>query len=210
MLEYNENTGEIFATGCVGDYFEEGFDAGMVRGAFRAMNGRDIKFNIQSVGGDVYQGISIVNQVRAYKGKVTAIVDAMAASIASVIAVSADETHIYEGSQMMLHNAWTIELGDAADFRRTAETLDSVDRDIAGIYARKSGKTEDEMLAIMEKDKHWRAEELLEMGLVDGIIRPNEKRVTASLATQSVASAAAFPRAIAAKHRLREMRTRCR
>lgn len=207
MLDFDVDSGEIFASGPVGDYFDGGFDAAAFREAFRAMGGRDVTILVNSDGGDVFQGMSIVNQMRSYKGVVTVVVDALAASIASVIAAAADDTRIYEGSQMMLHNAWTIDIGDADDFRRTAETLDSVDRDIAGVYARKSGSTEDEMLRIMQQDKHWRADELLELGLVDGIIRPNEKqKEVAASQRKSITCAAAFPRRIAASHRIREAR----
>lgn len=210
MLDMDFDAGEMFFSGPVGDYFDDGISASGFREALRSMNRKDVTLFVNSDGGDVFQGMSIVNQIRSYAGKLTIVVDGLAASIASVIAAAAEDTRIYEGSQMMLHNAWTIDIGDADDFRRTAETLDAVDRDIAGVYARKSGKSEDEMLELMAMDKHWRADELLDLGLVDGIIRPKEKIRPAASQRQSIAAAAHFPRRVAAKHKLREIRTRAK
>ena len=208
MLEFDKTTGEVFADGPVGDYFEDGFDARQFRDALRAMGGRSVSLTITSPGGDVFQGMSIVNQIRSYSGEVTVKIDAIAASIASVIASAANRTLIYEGSQMMLHNAWTIDIGDAEDFRRTAEMLDGVDRDIAGVYARKSGKHEDEILDMMAQDKYWRADELLDLGLVDAVIRPDGESKQPSNYSRTVASVASFPRAAMAQHRMRSWRTK--
>ena len=77
-----------------------------------------IILRINSPGGHVFEGISIKNLLRAHKAKVTAVVDGLAASAASVIAAGADETVMSPGTQMMIHCTSTIVWGNAADMRK--------------------------------------------------------------------------------------------
>lgn len=208
MLEFDKDSGEVFAYGAVGGYFEDGFDENDFRSAMKTFGGRDVKIHLRSDGGDVFSGLSIVNQIRSYKGLVTVVVDSLAASIASVIAAAADEVHIYDGSMLMIHNPWTVAMGDANEFRATAELLDKIAGEIASVYENKSGRKAEEFLKLMETDTYLKASEAEELGLVDAILYPKEKRQVSASVPRSVVSAAVFPKTIAAKHRLRESRLR--
>ncbi len=99
-----------------------------------------IILRINSPGGHVFEGISIMNLLRAHRAKVTAVVDGLAASAASVIAVGADETVMSPGTQMMIHCSSTIVWGNAADMRKEAEILEGIDRSLAEIYTAKAGE----------------------------------------------------------------------
>ena len=209
MLDLNAESAELYLNGAVGNYFDDGFDEKDFRGALQLLGGRDVKITLRSDGGDVFSGLSIVNQIRSYEGNVTIVVDSLAASIASVIAVAADELYIYDGSMLMIHNPWTVAMGDASEFRGVADLLDKIAGEIANVYASKGNQSADGFLKLMEKDTYLTAAQAQEMGLVDGIIYPKEKRTPAA-ERSALVSASVFPRAIAAKHRLREMRTRCR
>jgi ATP-dependent Clp protease protease subunit len=87
----------------------------------------------------VFAGVAMAQAIRAYPGKVTAHVDGLAASAASAVAVAADEAVMAPGSMMMIHNAWTIALGNRHDFMELAALLEKIDGDLAQAYAKRSG-----------------------------------------------------------------------
>ena len=86
-----------------------------------------IVLRINSPGGEVFEGVAILNMLRAHKAKVTAVVDGLAASAASVIAAGADETVMSPGTQMMIHSPWMITWGNATDLRKEADVLDTIE-----------------------------------------------------------------------------------
>jgi ATP-dependent protease ClpP protease subunit len=98
-----------------------------------------IDVRINSYGGDVFDGLAIYNQLVQHKARVTTHVDGVAASIASVIAMAGDEIRIAENAWFMIHDAWTMAVGNAADLRRQADLLDSVTDKLAGVYVARTG-----------------------------------------------------------------------
>ncbi len=160
---------ELLLYGAIGSYYDE-LDAKKTVEQIKAMTG-DITVRVNSPGGDVFDGIAIMNTLKDHgkeKGKVTVIIEALAASIASVIAVgAADELIMQEGSYLMVHNPWTIAIGDAAEFEHTAGVLRQLAGTIAGIYARKTGKEKDEMQALMDAETWIDSAQALEFGFAD-------------------------------------------
>lgn len=126
-----------------------------------------IILRINSPGGHVFEGISIKNLLRAHKAKVTAVVDGLAASAASVIATGADETVMSPGTQMMIHCTSTIVWGNAADMRKEAAVLEGLDRSLAEIYSAKAG--EKDWAALLESETWLTAADAVEMGLADRV-----------------------------------------
>jgi ATP-dependent Clp endopeptidase proteolytic subunit ClpP len=129
----------------------------------------EIRLLINSPGGEVYEGLAILNALRAHPAKVVAVVQGIAASAASFIAAGADELVMMKNSELMIHNALAIVVGDAELMREVAADLDRFDRNLASIYAAKSGKTVDEWLALMRQDKFFSAEDAVTVGLADRI-----------------------------------------
>jgi|DEB0MinimDraft_4_1074332.scaffolds.fasta_scaffold18679_2 ATP-dependent Clp protease protease subunit len=206
MLKSNYETGTIQMYGEIGSYIEEGISDRDLIDILGQMDGQDITISLKSDGGDVFEGLSIYNQLAHYDGKVTIVVDALAASIASVIAMAADDIAIHENSMMMIHNPWTVALGDAKEFRGVADLLDRVAADIAGIYSRRSGRDDKHYLEVMETDTYYSAQEALESGLVDRIIEVGSSKSTQNIAAATqkpVVSAAAFPRRNHCERRIR-------
>lgn len=206
MLKSNYETGTIQMYGEIGSYIEEGISDRDLIDILGQMDGQDITISLKSDGGDVFEGLSIYNQLAHYDGKVTIVVDALAASIASVIAMAADDIAIHENSMMMIHNPWTVALGDAKEFRGVADLLDRVAADIAGIYSRRSGRDDKHYLEVMETDTYYSAQEALESGLVDRIIEVGSSKNTQNIAAATqkpVVSAAAFPRRNHCERRIR-------
>jgi ATP-dependent Clp endopeptidase proteolytic subunit ClpP len=134
-----------------------------------AIKATSITLRINSPGGDVFDGIAIYNAIRRHKAEVTAYVDGLAASAASFIAMAADRLIMSPHSQLMIHEASGLVIGNADDMRQMAELLDKSSDNIAGIYADKAGGTVAEWRARM-KDETWMTDrEAVELGLADAI-----------------------------------------
>ena len=125
---------------------------------------------IHSPGGDVFAAAQIYNALRNYKGKVTVKVDGLAASAASVIAMSGDEVQISPVGQFMVHNPWTLCVGDAAEMQKTIEALNSCKESIIEAYRRKTGLSHSKLSALMDSEKWIYAREAVELGFADKII----------------------------------------
>ncbi len=127
----------------------------------------EIRLYINSPGGEVWDAMAIVNLLRRHPARVVAIVDGIAASAASVIAVTADETVMGVGSQMMIHDAWDIAIGDEADMLSMADRLGKSSDALARIYAQKAGGTVEEWRDVMRAETWFYGAEAVAAGLAD-------------------------------------------
>ncbi len=145
--------GELVLYGfCGDDYWDEGFTAVSVIDAL-AQHGwsNDLTVRINSGGGYVDDGISIFNSLKAHKGKVTVIVDAMAGSAASVIAMAGDEIIMRQGALMMIHEPATWTSGTLSEHEASAAALRLRLQQLAEIYADRTGQSVDAVKAAMAK-----------------------------------------------------------
>lgn len=158
--------GELVLYGFVGEsYWGDGFTSREVIDALAEI-GRDtdIVVRINSGGGYVDDGVAIFNSLVAHKGKVTVVVDAMAASSASVIAMAGDERIMRKGAMMMIHDPSSVVWGTAADMERAVKMLEKHAENLAGIYAEVTGEDLGDIRADM-KDELWlTADEAVERG----------------------------------------------
>ncbi len=134
----------------------------------RAMAG-DVELRINSPGGDVFAARAMAQAMREHQGKITAYVDGVAASAASLLAVSASETVMAPGSMMMIHEAWTIALGNKGDFLATAALLEKIDASIVETYQAKAGGDPAEWAALMAAETWYTGAEAVEAGLADRV-----------------------------------------
>ena len=132
----------------------------------------EIEVQINSMGGDVFDGIAIYNALRSHPAKITTRVDGMAASIASVVAQAGDERVMLTGSQMMIHPAFGFAMGDATDMRKLADILDRQTDIIAGIYTERAD--EGGFRDLMDAETWFDADEAVEVGLADQVVTPNK------------------------------------
>lgn len=132
----------------------------------RAMSG-DVELRINSPGGDVFAARAMAQAMREHTGKITAYVDGVAASAASLLAVSAGETVMAPGAMMMIHEAWTVALGNKGDFLATATLLEKIDASIVETYLGKAGGDPAEWAALMAAETWYTAAEAVEAGLAD-------------------------------------------
>jgi len=126
-----------------------------------------IRFN--SPGGSVFDGTAMFNAIKQHKSKTVAHVDGLAASIASVIALGADEVVMAENAFMMIHEPWSMVMGNSDDMREEADLLDKVGGTIMNTYVKKTSMKESEIKDLVRSETWMTAEEALEMGFVDSI-----------------------------------------
>lgn len=158
----------------------------------KAIDNDAITVRINSPGGSVFDGIAILNALRDHPATVTVVVDSLAASIASVIAMAGDEIVMNRNSQMMLHNAWAVCVGDARDMEKSAARLAQHNTNIAQIYADRAGGTAEDWLAVMAEETWLLADEAVAAGLADRVIELPEKESDSAAARASVFDLSAF------------------
>lgn len=134
-------------------------------------NAQQIDLYINSYGGSVFEGTAIYNQLRRHPAHKTVHVDGFACSIASVIAMAGDEVIMPRNTLMMIHNMWMVAAGNAADLRKAADDLDTINAAGRAAYLDKAGdKLSEEKLAEMMDAETWlTAAECVELGLADQI-----------------------------------------
>lgn len=128
-----------------------------------------INLHINSPGGEAMEGVAILNLLRSHPARIVAVVDGLAASAASFIATGADETVMARNSQLMIHDAWGLCVGNAQDMADVAEALDKLSDNIASIYADKAGGTPDDWRTAMQSETWYNADEAVEAGLADSV-----------------------------------------
>ncbi len=134
-----------------------------------------IVLHLNTPGGDVFEGVAMANVLRAHPATVTVMVDGLAASAGSVVAMAGDEIVMGVGSQMMVHDAWGLSIGNAADMAKSAETLRSVSDSIASTYAARAGGTAADWRATMIAETWYTAEEAVAAGLADRVATDADK-----------------------------------
>lgn len=130
----------------------------------------DVVVRVNSGGGDVYEGLAIMNAMRAHPGEVLVIVEGLAASAASFIAVGGGTRVVCRPhAELMIHEAWAMADGNAADMTKAAGDLDRVSANLASIYADRAGGGPDVWRQRMQEETWFSAEEALAAGLVDAV-----------------------------------------
>jgi ATP-dependent protease ClpP protease subunit len=129
----------------------------------------EIRLHINSPGGEVWEAVAILNALRNHPARVVAVVDGLAASAASFIAAGADELVMGRNTEFMIHDAWGIGIGPAADMRDLADRLDKISDNIASVYQDKAGGDVASWRTAMLAETWYSAEEAVSAGLADQV-----------------------------------------
>lgn len=129
----------------------------------------EVTMYVNSPGGIADDGVAIMNALARNKAKVTAFVDGLAASAATIVILGADEIVMGAGSRLMIHDAWSIAWGQASVLQKAAERLDKLSQTLAGLYAQRAGGDAAQWRAAMEAETWYTAEEAVEAGLADRV-----------------------------------------
>jgi ATP-dependent Clp protease protease subunit len=128
-----------------------------------------IRVRINSPGGDVFDGRAIATALRQHPAEVIAQVDGLAASAATTIAAAANRVEMAPGSFYMIHNAWTLAIGNKADMLEVAALLEKIDAQIGADYAARTGASAEQVAQWMDEETWFTAEEAVENGFADAV-----------------------------------------
>lgn len=153
------------------DYWTgDGVTAKRISGALRNMGAGPVTVNINSPGGDMFEGLAIYNLLREHKGEVTVKVLGLAASAGSVIAMAGDKVQIARAGFLMIHNAWLYVAGNRNDLRETADFLEPFDRAMADVYAARTGGDIKAMQKLMDAESWIGGSAAVEDGFADELL----------------------------------------
>lgn len=148
----------------------DGVTAKKIGGILRSIGDQEVFVNINSPGGDFFEGVAIYNILRAHPAKVTVRVVGLAASAASVIAMAGDEIQIGKAGFLMIHNAWTIAVGDRHDIGEVKDTLTVFDASMADVYSARTGIAREEIAALMDGETWFTGAKAIEDGFADSYL----------------------------------------
>jgi ATP-dependent protease ClpP protease subunit len=152
------------------------------------LQGRDtLRVRINSPGGSAMEGLAIHNALRASGKRVVVMIDAIAASIASIIAMAGDEIVIAENATLMIHDPWAMAIGTSEELREQADENDRQKKIMVDIYAKRTGLTTQEVEALMSAETYMSAQDALAKGFVDKIDIPLAVAACATLDKQKLA-----------------------
>lgn len=168
MSRLIEEIGQVFGAQAA----ENGADFGAITNCIE--NAADtLDLEIHSPGGSVLDGYKLYHALLELRGRgvyVTATINSLAASMASVIAMAADKIRMVKGGRMMIHEASQVLAGNAEDFARAAKLLDEISGEIADIYAGRTGAKPDEMRDLMKKETWMGADEAMKRKFIDEVV----------------------------------------
>ncbi|MCD7133307.1 head maturation protease, ClpP-related [Limosilactobacillus balticus] len=177
--ESKNTTPEMYIDGEIvtDEYEDTDTSAAGFRNALKSLGDvKNINLHINSPGGSVFEGIAIYNMLKQNSARINVYIDGLAASIASVIAMSGDAIFMPSNSMMMVHNPWVMAIGNANELRKQADDLDQITKSSVQTYLAKAGdKLDEKTLTQLMDDETWlTAQEAVDYGLADEVIEPNK------------------------------------
>lgn len=177
-IQNKDDEATIYLYGDIGGWF--GIDSQEFIKEFNALTAKTIHLRVDSGGGDIFSARAIKTAIMQHKSKVIAHIDGLAASAASFLVMGADEVEIVDGGFMMIHNALSfLDVFGYFNLKAIEDLIESLDKEkslqekinqtIANDYAKKTGKTAEEYLSLMDAETWFTADEALENGLVDRV-----------------------------------------
>lgn len=173
--EAGSENAEILIYGQIADqsWWDSDVDAKQFADDLKACGGKDITLRINSPGGDIFAAQAIYSMLKTYKGKVTAHIDGLCASAATVVACGADSIIMPRNALYMIHNPMAVIMDrmDAEALTKMAETMQKVKSIIISVYTAKAGdkSNEEEISKLMDEETWMDAEDALNKGLIDEI-----------------------------------------
>jgi ATP-dependent protease ClpP protease subunit len=153
------------------DYWSGGgVTAKKVAAQLRAIGDRPIEVQINSPGGDMFEGIAIYNVLREHPQEITVKVMGMAASAASIIAMAGDKIEIGAASFIMIHNCWVVAIGNRHDMQETSEWLEPFDQAMVDLYATRSGQDAKLIAKWMDSETFMSGSQAIERGFADSLL----------------------------------------
>lgn len=169
---------------------DSGVTVANVAAQLRAIGDRPVEVQINSFGGDMFEGIGIYNVLREHGQQITVKVMGMAASAASIIAMAGDRIEVGAASFVMIHNCWCGASGNRHDFAQIAEWLEPFDQAMADVYAFRANGDAKTFADLMDKESYISGSSAIALGLADDLL-PADQIVRST--TAKAAADAAHP-----------------
>lgn len=158
------------------DYWTgDGITSKNVKAQLDGFKGAEILVRINSPGGDAFEGVAICNILRGSKKPVNVVIDGIAASAASIIAMAGTTITMAKNATMMVHNAWGFCQGNARDMTKMGLTLAKVDEAIGQTYVERTGKSAAEIKTLMDEETWMTAADCMESGFATALEEHNPK-----------------------------------
>lgn len=152
------------------DMWGDGVTAKRIGAALRYIGEQPVTVNINSPGGDYFEGLAIYNLLREHKAEVTVNILGIAASAASVIAMAGDEVRIARAGFLMIHNTWILAAGDRHALRDVADWLEPFDATAVEIYATRTGLKADKLADMLDKETWIGGQAAIDQGFADDLL----------------------------------------
>lgn len=160
------------------DYWSGGgITAKKVTSQLRAIGDRPVEVQINSPGGDMFEGIAIYNVLREHSQPITIKVMGMAASAASIIAMAGDDIRIGAASFIMIHNCWVMAMGNRHDLKETAEFLAPFDQAMVDLYAARSGQKTTDIAAWLDAETYMSGSQAIERGFANSLLSADAMQI---------------------------------
>lgn len=161
----SDDVEKVYIYAPIGGWY--GVDAQYFAEMLNEVTASTIELHLNSPGGDAFDGIAIANLLRQHDATVNVVIDGLAASAASIIAMAGDDIAMAPGSQLMIHRAWALCIGNSQDMAKFAGELDHMDKQLAKQYAARAGGDVDAWLELMTEETWYDDEEAVAAGLAD-------------------------------------------
>lgn len=157
------------------DFWGEGVTAKRIASHLRRLGAEaDVTVNINSPGGDFFEGLAIYNTLREHKGRVTVRILGLAASAASVIAMAGDDVRIARAGFLMVHNTWVVAMGDRHDLRDVADWLETFDATAVDLFASRTGIEAEKIAGLLDRETWIGGQAAVDGGWADALLASDE------------------------------------
>lgn len=164
----------------------EGVTAKRIAGALRSLGQGPVTVNVNSPGGDMFEGLAIYNLLREHPGEVTVKVLGLAASAASVIAMAGDVVQIARAGFFMVHNSWVLAQGNRHDLREIADWLEPFDAAMNDIYVARTGQDLADVQTQMDAESWIGGSQAVDLGYADELLPSDQVSKADARASASV------------------------
>lgn len=170
VMNKAEGVVKMYLYGDIGDGFFDGISAKNVQGQLSNIDADEIEVHINSYGGDVFESIAIHNLLKQKDAKITVVIDGIAASGGSVIAMAGDNIQMPKNTEMMIHNPWTIAFGNAKEMRKIADDLDKHQDVLEESYMNRFNGNLEDLQTLLDEETYLTAEEAVAYGIADEVL----------------------------------------
>lgn len=173
-----EKSAELILYGSIGsdEYWDDISDKAFKQDIENLGDVENIILHINSPGGSVFSAVAIANTLKNHKAKITANIDGLAASAATIITSACDTVKMPKNALFMVHNPITFAYGNNQDMQKTLEMLNKVKNSIIETYLNKAKTDKETLSELMDNETWMSAEEAKEYGFIDEILDENVEK----------------------------------